>query len=178
VTIKNATLKNGPSTLEQRIAGVMRMEDRVWRRHANPWSVYTRFSMVPLLGLAFWSRVWLGWWPLIPIGLVLAWLWLNPRLFPPPGSTANWASKVVLGERIWMNRKAVPVPHSFLPHLLSTASAAGFLLFIWGLAVLDLAAALSGGIVVVLSKLWFAHRMVRLYDAMKDATPEYRSWLY
>jgi hypothetical protein len=32
--------------------------------------------------------------------------------------------------------------------------------------------------VIMLGKLWFVDRMVWLYEDMKDATPEYRSWLY
>nr|WP_238997445.1 DUF6653 family protein [Mycolicibacterium sp. CBMA 361] len=36
------------------------MTDAAWRRHANPWSVWTRFAAIPLMMLAIWSRVW-GW---------------------------------------------------------------------------------------------------------------------
>jgi hypothetical protein len=41
---------------------LMAMDDRVWRRHANPWSGWTRVTVLPLLVLAIWSRVWIGWW--------------------------------------------------------------------------------------------------------------------
>jgi len=45
------------------------------------------------IALAVWSRNWWGCWAIIPIGLVLIWMWLNPRLFAKPASTNNWASK-------------------------------------------------------------------------------------
>jgi hypothetical protein len=167
-------------TLEQKIARLFRMDDTARRRHANPWSGYTRFFMIPLIALAFWSRVWLGWWALAPIILVLIWVWLNPRVFPEPNSTDNWASRAVLGEWVWMNRKSVPVPkhHLVMPNVLSAVSAAGAVPFVLGLLLLDIWPTVAGGIIVFISKLWFADRMVWLYGDMKDATPEYRSWLY
>ena len=166
-------------TLEGKIAGLFQMDEKTRRRHSNPWSGYSRFSMVPLIGLAFWSRVWLGWWALAPIIIVLLWVWFNPRIFPEPKSTNNWTSKVVLGEWVWLNRKKVPVPkhHLFMPNVLSAISAIGAIPFVWGLLVLELWPTVVGGIVIVISKLWFADRMVWLYEDMKDATPEYRSWL-
>jgi hypothetical protein len=167
-------------TLEQKIAKIFRIDEGVRRRHSNPWSVYSRFSMVPLLGLAFWIRIWLGWWSLVPIIIVILWVWLNPRIFPESKSTNNWASKVVLGEWVWMNRKNVSVPahHRNLPNILSLVGAVGGIFFIFGLIKLDLWFAIFGGTIIVISKLWFADRMVWLYEDMKNATPEYKSWLY
>jgi len=167
-------------TLERKIADLYRMDEKARRRHSNPWSGYSRFSMIPLIGLAFWSRVWLGWWALVPIIIVLLWAWFNPRIFPEPKSTNNWASKGVLGEWVWMNRKNVPVPkhHLVMPNILSAISAIGAIPFIWGLVVLEMWLTVLGGIVIIISKLWFVDRMVWLYEDMKDATPEYKSWLY
>jgi hypothetical protein len=34
------------------------------------------------------------------------------------------------------------------------------------------------GKAVYLGKSWFLDRMVRLYDEMKDAYPQYKKWLY
>ena len=167
-------------TLEKVVARAFRMDDEARRRHSNPWSVYTRFTMIPLIGLAVWSRVWLHWWSVAPIVVVVLWVWLNPRVFPPPKSTNNWASKVVLGEWVWMNRRSVAVPahQRQLPNLLSIGAGIGMAVFLAGLIVLHVWTAVVGGIVTVLCKLWFADRMVWLYEEMKDATPEYRSWLY
>ena len=167
-------------TLENKIANLFRMDERARRRHSNPWSVYTRFSMIPLIALAFWSRVWIGWWALVPIIVVLAWVWFNPRIFPEPKSTNNWASKGVAGEWVWKNRKEVPVPkrHLIVPNILSAVNAIGAIPFIWGLVILAIWPTVIGGIVMFISKLWFCDRMVWLYEDMKDATPEYKSWLY
>lgn len=136
--------------------------------------------MVPLIGLVFWSRVWLGWWSLVPIIGVFLWVWFNPRIFPEPRSTNNWASKAVLGEWVWMNRRKIPVPkhHLCMPNILSVIGLIGVIPFIWGLFKLEIWLAVLGGVVMVMSKLWFADRMVWLYEDMKDATPEYKSWLY
>ncbi|MCA8931790.1 MAG: hypothetical protein KDA49_04945, partial [Rhodospirillaceae bacterium] len=52
------------------VAGAFRMDDATWARHASPWSVWTRVPIALLLVLAIWSRVWLGWWALLPVALV------------------------------------------------------------------------------------------------------------
>ncbi|MEO0091762.1 MAG: DUF6653 family protein [candidate division WOR-3 bacterium] len=45
------------------------MDEKARRRHTNPYSGYSKFSSVPLIGLAVWSRIWLGWWSIILIVL-------------------------------------------------------------------------------------------------------------
>nr|WP_246018417.1 DUF6653 family protein [Pelagibacterium montanilacus] len=122
-------------------------------------------SILPLLALAIWSRVWIGWWMLIPFSVVLAWTWLNPRLFPPPESTENWMSKGVLGERIWLNRSKRPelLHHAPVIRTLTIATTIGTLLLLVGLALLDLALTTTGLAVAMLSKLWLLDRMVWIY---------------
>jgi hypothetical protein len=156
------------------------MDEATWERHANPWSVWTRFTAMPLLVLAVWSRAWLGRRAVVPMTVALLWTWLNPRVFSKPVSTDNWASRGVLGERVWMNRKNVPVPehHRLLPNILSVVSALGGVLAIWGVAALRVWPTLLGMALVYLGKLWFIDRMAWLYEEMKDANPEYRGWLY
>uniref|UniRef100_UPI0039BF8711 DUF6653 family protein n=1 Tax=Lentzea alba TaxID=2714351 RepID=UPI0039BF8711 len=55
------------------------MDDEAWRRHANPWSVSTRFAAIPATLPAIWSRTSIGWWCLVPIGLVVVWPVVKPR---------------------------------------------------------------------------------------------------
>ena len=167
-------------TFEQKIANLFKMDDKTWRRHANPWSVFTRTSALPLIVLAVWSRVWLGWWSIPFIALSILWTWLNPRIFRQPKTTNHWASKGVFGERVWLNRKNVPVPerHRNFPNILSVVSAVGTLFVVWGVIMLDLWPTIFGIVVVILSKYWFLDRMAWLYEDMKDAYPEYQSWLY
>ncbi|MGQ9526006.1 MAG: DUF6653 family protein [Armatimonadota bacterium] len=44
------------------IAGLFMKDCRAQRRHCNPWSVCTCFSMMPLIALAFLSRAMPVWW--------------------------------------------------------------------------------------------------------------------
>ncbi len=157
----------------------MRMDETVWMRHANPWSVWTRFTCLPLIILAIWSRVWLGWWALVPLALALIWTWVNPRAFPPPVSTDNWASKGTFGERVFLNRRIVPIPshHARWAVLLGALSALGLVPLLWGLWALDPVMTLLGLVLTVLPKVWFVDRMVWLYEDMKDAHPDYADWL-
>ncbi|ACK72399.1 conserved hypothetical protein [Gloeothece citriformis PCC 7424] len=167
-------------TLERTIASAFDMKDETWQRHASPWSVWTRFSVLPLLILAFWSRIWLGWGSLIPIAMAVGWMWYNPRIFNKPTSTNNWASKAVLGERVWLNRDQIPVPphHRYLPNILSGVAASGIIFVILGVITLKIWPTFLGIILLNLSKLWFIDRMVWLYEDMKDQVPEYKQWLY
>ena len=71
-------------TLERTIARLFRMDDATWMRHANPWSGILRLTALPVLIIAFWSRLWLGWWAVIPVAIALLWTWYDPRIFPAP----------------------------------------------------------------------------------------------
>jgi len=94
-------------TLERKIANAFNLTDENWMKHANPVSVWTRYSVLPIIVIAFWSRIWIGWWCLIPGVLALLWMFFNPVVFKKPKSTKNWASKAVLGERVYLNRDKV-----------------------------------------------------------------------
>ena len=156
-------------TIERRIAALFRMDDAAWARHANPWSGWTRVATgFPLIILAVWSRVWIGWWAILPVAATMIWLWLNPRLFPPPASTENWMSQGVLGERLWLNRDKRPIPqhHHLVPHVLSAIAATAGLAVVYGLVVLDAVVTISGALVAMLAKMWFIDRMVWIYRDM------------
>ncbi len=145
---------------------LMQMDDATWRRHANPWSVYTRISCLPLIVLAVWSRVWLGWWCLIPLALTILWTWLNPRLFKEPKSLDSWASKGVMGERLFLDRKSnmIAKHHVDMANVLTALSVMGVMILGYGLIVLSLWASLCGLFVTILPKLWFVDRMVWIYE--------------
>ena len=165
-------------TLERMIARLFRMDDRTWMRHANPWSVMLRLTVLPLLVLALWSRLWLGWLAVLPVCLAMIWAWINPRIVPPPQSLDHWTSKGVLGERVWLNRDVIPVPshNRRVPHLLSVISGVGMILALFGAVTLDVWLTLVGIIVVCLGKVWFVDRMVWLWHDMQEASPEYQRW--
>lgn len=141
-----------------------------WRRHANPWSVYTRIPIPLLLTVAIWTRAWNGWWSLIPVAAVVSWTMINPRVFPAPRSMDIWASRSVLGEKHWSARGESPIPqrHRVAPIVLSVISAAGVPFWAWGLIVLDIWITAFGLAVQMLGKLWFLDRMALLYDLAED----------
>ena len=144
---------------------LMAMDDAAWARHANPWSGLTRFTALPLLALAVWSRVWLGWAALVPVALAAGWVWLNPRLFGPPATRDHWMSRAVLGERVFLeHRGAVPDHHRRAAHLLTWASVPGLALLAWGLWALWWEGVVFGTVLAMLPKTWFCDRMVWLHD--------------
>ena len=159
---------------------MMDMDERTWMRHASPWSVWTRFfTCVPLISLAVWSRVWIGWYAVLPVALSFAWTWWNPRAFSAPRSTDNWASKGTFGERIFLERRKgdVPAHHVRAATVLSLLSGVGAIPWIAGLVLLDPWMTITGSVGVVLPKAWFVDRMVWIYEEMKDRDPRYGEWL-
>ncbi|WP_418591940.1 DUF6653 family protein [Ponticoccus sp. (in: a-proteobacteria)] len=143
------------------VAQAFAMDDATWRRHANPWSGWSRAATgLPLIALAVWSRVWLGWAALIPCVLVALWLWLNPRLFPAPRRFDGWMARGVLGERILVSfPDAIPKAHRRMARLLALAGLPGALVFAAGLWTLRLDWVVLGGALAALPKFWFIDRM-------------------
>jgi hypothetical protein len=160
-------------------AAIFRLDDAGWERHANPWSVWTRVATWPVLMLVLWSFHWFGEWSLLPLTVIVLWLALNPHAFAPPASTRSWASRAVLGERVYLMRELHPIPveHVNATTLLSIGSGVGGLFFLAGLLTREPAAFLTGGATVFLCKLWFIDRMVWLFEDMQKQVPEYRAWL-
>jgi hypothetical protein len=162
-----------------RIAHLQGMSEAVWERHANPWSGWTRVPVLPLLAAALFWRDALGaaLWP--TLGALVVWTILNPRVFPPPRSTASWMSRAVMGERIWLARGEVPVPLHYeraIPIILGF-SFAGLPLIGLGLYFEQACPLLMGLVLGMLGKFWVLDRMVWLYDDMCRAHPIYKAWL-
>jgi hypothetical protein len=147
------------------LARAFRMSDEAWRRHANPWSVYTRFAAIPPLVLAVWSREWIGWWCLVPLAVVVGWLWVNPHVFAPVAEPTRWASKGIFAERVWASRRElVPAGHRVAFRLIAVPGVVGIGLLGWGLVVLDVWPTVVGVVLVVLAQLWRIDRLVWMYD--------------
>ncbi len=106
-------------------------------------------------------------------------MFFNPIFFKRPQSTDNWASKSVLGERVWANRKTIEVPrhHRIMPNILNLVSFIGMTLAIYAIIVLSVWPAVLGIALAYLGKSWYLDRMVWLYEDMKHI-PAYGSWLY
>jgi hypothetical protein len=168
-------------TLERKIAKLFNLADENWMKHANPWSVWTRYSVLPIIVLAFWSRIWIGWWCLIPAIISLSWMFFNPVLFKKPKSTKNWASKSVLGERVFLNRDRIDIPKIHktpIYKILNIISSIGMLLTIWATIYYSVWGAIMGVTLAYIGKSWYLDRMVWLYEDMKNANEEYKSWDY
>jgi hypothetical protein len=178
----NASTESTPKvTTDRRVAKLFGLEGSNWMRHANPVSVWTRFSVVSLLAISIWSRTWIGWYSLIPVALSLIWMMVNPLLFDEPRSTRNWASKAVFGERIWVDRTTVEIPEQFrssVPNVTNVYSTLGLVLLGYGLVTLRVLPVLAGILIVSGGKLWYLDRMVLLYEDMKGRDPQYRAWEY
>ena len=157
---------------------LMGMNDRIWARHANPWSVYSRIWGGVFIFFAIWGAHWIGWLAAAPIALAVAWVWINPRLFPPPKTADSWATKGVLGERAFINRKTVHIPFGFQRAGWATTGFAMFflLLFAYGLITGAFWTGLAGWFGALTAKLWFFDRMAWLWEEMKDSHPMYRAW--
>jgi hypothetical protein len=153
-----------------RFAKSVGMTDEAWQRHANPWSVYTRFVAIPAGLLAIWSRTWFGWWALVPVGLVIVWLWLNPHVFPAVREPRSWAAKGIYGERLWVNE-----PESVSPDCRSVLrwliipGVASLLLLVWGLVQLDPWPTIFGATLITLTQLWRIDRLGLFYEERKRA---------
>jgi hypothetical protein len=146
------------------------MSEEAWKRHANPWSVWTRFAAIPAMLLAIWSRTWIGWWCLVPIAVVIGWLWVNPHAFKAVEHPTSWAARGIYGEKLWLhNRELVPSGHKAVLRFLIGVGSVGFALLIWGLVALDGWQTLFGATLIVLGQLWRIDRFGMLYAEISDA---------
>lgn len=156
----------------------MGMTPDAWARHGNPKSVFSRIVGGTAVFFALWTPFWIGWWSVAPIMLAGFWVWLNPRLFRPPEHAEAWATRGVLGERAFLNRKEVAVPREFeRVAWIATAIAIVFLVSaahaFWQR---DFWYAFVAWHAATLAKLWYCDRMVWLWDIMKERSDAYRRW--
>jgi len=164
-----------------KVSSLFGLKGEKWMRHSNPASVWTRFAVLPMLTGSIWSRKWIGRRALIPLAVSTGWLLANPLFFREPRSTRNWASKGVLGERIWAERAPSELPDQFdsvVPAVATAYQAIGFVPLVYGLAALKATPAITGMLILQGGKLWYIDRMVLLFEEMKRIDPEYARWEY
>ena len=164
--------------LKSTLAHIFHMTEATWARHANPWSVWTRYLCLPFFVLAIWSWDWIGAYALIPIGLTVLWTWCNPRAFPPPKTTNHWASKAVLGERIWLShpKPSLPRHHTRAIMVLNILTMAGFIICLYGLYARHVWCSVFGLAITMLGKSWFLDRMVWLHQDLRATKEKYKNW--
>lgn len=181
-TTAEATNTSLPSTGDRKVAKLFGLEGESWMRHANPASVWMRFTVVSSLALAIWSRDWIGAWCLVAVALAIIWMFVNPLLFKAPKSTRNWASRAVLGERIWVDRDKIDLPEQFrsraAPLVANAYSTIGMGILAFGLVELNLLATVTGILIVHGGKAWYLDRISLLFADMKGRSAEYASWDY
>ncbi len=71
-----------------------RLTRKVFERHSNPWSAWTRLLSTPLVLVPFWTR------SRKHAALVGTWMVLNPIVFPKPKNDSAWATRAILGEEM------------------------------------------------------------------------------
>jgi len=153
--------------LDKALSKLFLPDNDSWLKHANPLSVWSRFATLPFIALSIWSRVWIGWYAIIPFMILVFWIWINPTLFSKPKDYNSWAAKAVLGERIFINRKENPLPNGHLKAIiiLNILQSVSVIVLIFGLWNLNLSFTIHGIAYVYLTKMWFLDRMVWIYQS-------------
>jgi hypothetical protein len=143
--------------------------DEGWKRHANPWSVWTRFAAIPAMIVAVWSRVWLSWWALAPVGLVMLWLVLNPFVFSPVSAPRRWVEKGIYGEQLWLSDKSAPTGHRAVLRWLIVLGLAGMAVLTYGLVALLVWPTVFGATLLSVAQLWRIDRFSLLFEERQRA---------
>lgn len=156
------------------------MSDEVWLLHANPVSVYSRFVFFIVFIAVCYSREYVGGYFLILLLPTILLLWLNPRMFNRPRTTSAWASRAIMGERIWLDRHnhSIPDHQDKAIRILLFFNVVAALVLLTGLVTLDLWVVVWGLFMWLVFKVWFLDRMAWLFNEMFEQSERYRSWLY
>ncbi len=122
-----------------------------WKRHANPWSGWTRVCAFFLFPIPFWFQSWTG------LGLLLLFFVINPLIFNEPKSTNNWMSKSIQGEEIWTKNGLF---QKDFPTLLNVLNGLFFFLMIYSSYNRMLGDTILSVVLSSVFKLWYLDRMV------------------
>jgi len=134
-----------------------RLIDRVWARHANPKSGWTRVPAGAVLVVAVYRRDWRL------LAATLGWIVLNPVLFSPPGNEDAWMTRAVLAERRWLEQGNRTVGLGY-PNVYNTVAASGFLIALVAAWRRQPTLATVGVVTSVALKLWWLRVLVDRYD--------------
>lgn len=141
----------------------VRMSDEHWRRHANPWSVWTRMlGLAPMIG-SLWFRDTLGWWTVAILVASAVWMWLNPRAFREVTTPRSWAEMGIYGEKMWVDKAPASLPHRAAIARIALIALPGVALLALGLYALSPWPTLFGLAMILLSQLWQIDRFVWIY---------------
>lgn len=133
------------------------LRDRFWARHSNPVSGYTRIPLGSFLLFALYVRHWRL------VGLILAYVALNPILFPEPERTDAWVSRAVLGEQRW-TEDGHGVFEASRPGVLNALSALAYGVALYGAYRRKAILTAVGGDLALTFKLAYLQEVVEYYD--------------
>ncbi|WP_394349511.1 DUF6653 family protein [Natronococcus pandeyae] len=125
-----------------------------WSGHANPTSVWTYVVAYPTLILAIYRQNR----PLL--AGILLFVGINPLVAPPPENDDAWATRVVLGEQVWLEQGILSSKET-----LFTAVCAPIYLYTIRAAIeRDPVRTVVGTVVSMVLMFLFFSRMVSLYE--------------
>lgn len=140
-----------------------RFEDRLWARHSNPRSGWSRVPTGPVIVYALYGRRW---------RLLLAallWTAVNPVLFPPPETEDAWMTRAVLAERWWIREEENRTVGPNYPNICNTVGALAFVSALVAAWRRRPVGATLGTVLGVGLKLWWLRVLVRRYDEREAA---------
>jgi hypothetical protein len=140
-----------------------RRDDRLrdqyfWSGHANPWSVWTFVIVYPMLILAIYRRN-----RTLLTGILL-FVAINPLVFSPPPDDHSWATRVVLGERVWLEHGNLWSTNT----LFTAASAPVYLLTLKSAVEQRRLRTAVGTVASMILMFVFFQRMVQLYESQTN----------
>ena len=172
----NVSLPAAASRMSQQ----QRLQTMLAGKPASPLSVFSKILAPGLLTMGLWTHVWFGW-PIaaavFAIGLVTI-AGLTQLSAARPGNS-SWPSRVCYGERVWLNRLAVPVPHG-LNYRITTLFLVYWtacLMAMLGAAMGSLVPALTGLLVAYCCQFVYFRKLLDLFDLMQHKHPLYRFWV-
>lgn len=139
----------------------------VWRRHANPWSGWSRAATTPILVFALYRRDWRL------TGAALCWLLVNPVAFSPPETADAWMTRGVLAEREWLRQGNGTVGLSW-PNVLNLVSGVATPYVGWATLRRRPIHAVVATALLMGAKLWWIDEIVELTGVDDlDSMPEF-----
>ena len=135
-----------------------RLRRKVFERHSNPWSAWSRWGTTPLVVVPVWTRKWTH---AVP---VLAWMIANAVVFPKPEHERAWATRAVLGEEMWIVER--PRDAAMAVDAGSTVSLAAALIAARKRRLVPAVAATAGAMALIMV---YWKQMADYYDAEQAA---------
>lgn len=137
-------------------------EERLWRRHSNPKSGWSRTVLMPALLFAVYHRNWRL------AGAALLFTVLNPILFAPPENDNAWMTRVVLAERWWTREQQEGIFDFTYPNGLNLLNIPiSVYAFVAAYRRQPVQASVAGVLSMAL-KFWYVGALVHQYDTANE----------